>query len=185
MGRTDPCAGSAVPVRRRRRRTSAPFARIACIGALLISPAPVAAQHANDRALPEEWRYIGGDAGHTRSTPLRQIDRSNFGDLEIEWIWQDASFGTTPPRSTPVYAGGKLFTVAGARRHVVAIDPASGETLWSFREPNTFRWEYSMRAPWGKGVAYAELDGRGVVYIVTPAFFLHALDAKTGRPLEE
>ena len=42
-----------------------------------------------------------------------------------------------------------------------------------------------MRAPWGKGVAYAELDGRGVVYIVTPAFFLHALDAETGRPLEE
>ena len=42
-----------------------------------------------------------------------------------------------------------------------------------------------MRAPWGKGVAYAELDGRGVVYIVTPAFFLHALDAETGQPLEE
>ena len=185
MGRTDPRAGPAVPVRRRRRSASAPFARIACIGALLTTSAPVAAQHANDRALPEEWRYIGGDAGHTRSTPLRQIDRSNFGDLEIEWTWQDASFGTTPPRSTPVYAGGKLFTVAGARRHVVAIDPASGETLWSFREPNTFRWEYSMRAPWGKGVAYAELDGRGVVYIVTPAFFLHALDAETGRPLEE
>ena len=172
-------------MRCRRWSAGAPLARIACIGALLAAPAPVAAQHANDRALPEEWRYIGGDAGHTRSTPLRQIDRSNFGDLEIEWTWRDASFGTTPPRSTPVYAGGKLFTVAGARRHVVAIDPASGETLWSFREPNTFRWEYSMRAPWGKGVAYAELDGRGVVYIVTPAFFLHALDAETGRPLED
>ena len=186
MGKTDPSAGPAVPVRRRGRGASTPFALIACIGALLTASAPgTAQQHANDRTLPEEWRYIGGDAGHTRSTPLRQIDRSNFGDLEIEWIWRDASFGTTPPRSTPVYAGGKLFTVAGARRHVVAIDPASGETLWSFREPNTFRWEYSMRAPWGKGVAYAELDGRGVVYIVTPAFFLHALDAETGQPLED
>jgi quinoprotein glucose dehydrogenase len=33
-------------------------------------------------------------------------------------------------------------------------------------------------------VAYAEIDGRGVIYITTPGFFLWALDAKTGRPLE-
>jgi len=142
------------------------------------------AQHPNERSQPREWRYIGGDAGHTRSTPLNQITAANFEELEIEWSWSDASFGSTPPRSTPIYAGGKLYTVAGARRHVVAIDPRTGETLWSFREPNTFRWEYSMRAPWGKGVAYAEIDGRGVVYVVTPAFFLYALDAETGKPLQ-
>ena len=41
-----------------------------------------------------------------------------------------------------------------------------------------------MRQGYGKGVAYAEVDGRGVIYIISPAFFLHALDAKTGRPLE-
>ena len=41
-----------------------------------------------------------------------------------------------------------------------------------------------MRKNYGKGVAYAEVDGRGVIYIVTPGFFLHALDAKTGQPLE-
>ena len=156
------------------------------LGVLLAAPVPGAAQHVNDRPGTEsgEWRYIGGDAGHTRSTLLNQIDASNFSDLQVEWIWSHASFGATPPRSTPIYAGGKLFTVAGPRRHVVALDPATGETLWTFREPNTFRWEYSMRASWGKGIAYAEVDGRGVVYITTPAFFLYALDADTGRPLE-
>jgi quinoprotein glucose dehydrogenase len=41
-----------------------------------------------------------------------------------------------------------------------------------------------MRAPYGKGVAYHEIDGRGVVYIATPGFFLVALDADTGRPLQ-
>ena len=40
-----------------------------------------------------------------------------------------------------------------------------------------------MRASHGKGVAYAEIDGKGVVYVTTPAFFLHALDAETGKPL--
>ena len=41
-----------------------------------------------------------------------------------------------------------------------------------------------MRQGYGKGIAYGEIDGRGVVYITTPGFFLHALDADTGRPLE-
>ena len=41
-----------------------------------------------------------------------------------------------------------------------------------------------MRKGYGKGIAYGEIDGRGVVFITTPGFFLHALDAKTGRPLE-
>ena len=74
--------------------------------------------------------------------------------------------------------------MAGNRRHVVALDPATGELLWSFREPNTYRYEYSMRKGYGKGVAYTEIDGRGVVFITSPGFFLHALDADTGLPLE-
>jgi quinoprotein glucose dehydrogenase len=81
---------------------------------------------------------------------------------------------------------GKLLTVAGADRHLISLDPATGQKLWDFVEPpTTFRREYSMRAPYGKGVAYANVEGRGeVVYISTPGFFLWAVDANTGRPLE-
>ena len=88
------------------------------------------------------------------------------------------------PGRPPAIVEGKLITVTGERRHVIALDPATGELRWSFTEPNTFRHEYSMRKGYGKGVAYAKIDGRGVVYITTPGFFLHALDAETGRPLE-
>ena len=87
-------------------------------------------------------------------------------------------------KSTPTYIDGILYTVAGERRTVVALDPETGETLWTYREPNTTRWERSMRKNYGKGVAYGEIDGRGVIYYVSPGFFLHALDAKTGLPLE-
>jgi quinoprotein glucose dehydrogenase len=134
-----------------------------------------------------EWRYIGGDAGHTRYSPLDQINAQNFESLEVAWLWRGDNYAAYPEptsRSTPVYADGVLYTVAGARRQVIAMDPATGETLWTFREPHTTRFERSMRASYGKGIAYAELDGRGVVYISTPGFFLWALDAKTGRPLE-
>ena len=131
-----------------------------------------------------EWRYHSADAWGTRYSPLDQIDASNFEDLEVLWEWDASSFGSSTNRATPSLIDGKLITVTGYRRHVVALDPASGELLWSFTEPNTHRWEYSMRAGYGKGIAYAEGDGRGVVYITSPGFFLHALDAETGRPLE-
>lgn len=130
------------------------------------------------------WGYLGGDAAHTRYSPADEINLENFKDLEESWVWDGASFGAASGRSTPSYINGKLYTVAGPRRYVVALDPATGELLWSFGEPKTPRYEYSMRADYGKGVAYAEVDGRGVIYISSPAFFLAALDAETGQPIE-
>ena len=135
-----------------------------------------------------EWRYLGGDAGHTRSAPaLNQINASNFSDLQVAWIWRGDNYGSGVEytvRSTPVFVDGVLYTVAGQRRQVVAIDGATGETLWTFREPETMRYLRSPRADFGKGLAYAEVDGRGVIYITSPAYFLWALDARTGRPLD-
>lgn len=134
------------------------------------------------------WKFLGGDAGHTRAAPhLNQINAENFADLEVAWIWRGDNFGPGVEytfRSTPIYVDGILYTVAGQRRQVVAIDAATGETLWSFREPETMRYLRSPRTDFGKGVAYGEVDGRGVIYITSPAFFLWALDAKTGRPLQ-
>jgi quinoprotein glucose dehydrogenase len=131
-----------------------------------------------------QWQYLGGDSAHTRYSPADQINADNFEELEEAWVWDGASFSAASGRSTPSYVNGRLYTVAGPRRHVVAIDAASGETVWSYREPHTRRWEYSMRQDYGKGVAYHEVDGRGVIYIISPAFFLTALDAETGLPLE-
>jgi glucose dehydrogenase len=135
-----------------------------------------------------EWRYLGGDAANTRSAPmLTQINASNFSDLEVAWTWRGNNFGAGieyTARATPVFVDGALYTVSGQRRTIVSIDAATGETLWTFREPETMRYLRSPRTDFGKGVAYAEVDGRGVVYVTSPAFFLWALDAKTGRPLE-
>lgn len=131
-----------------------------------------------------EWYTLGGDYAHTRYTPANEITAENFDELEVVWEWDGSSFNEQSGRATPTYVDGKLFTVAGARRNVVAIDPKTGETLWSYRLPNTGRWEYSMRASYGKGIAYSRINGKGVVYISTPGFFLVALDAETGAPLE-
>ncbi len=137
-----------------------------------------------------EWPNITGGFNGARYSPLDQINASNFNNLKIAWEWRGAKDvgidlgGPVNARSLPIYVDGMLITTSGPRRTVVALDPSSGKTLWSFQEPTTARLEYSMRANHGKGVAYARVNGRGVVFITTPAFFLHALDAKTGRPLE-
>jgi quinoprotein glucose dehydrogenase len=134
-----------------------------------------------------DWRYIGGDAAHTRHSPFDQITAANFESLEVAWTWRGDNFGPAVDyifRSTPIYVDGLLYTVAGQRRTVAAIDPATGETIWTFREPHTTRYDRGMRNNYGKGVAYGEVNGRGVIYYTSPAFFLHALDAKTGRHIE-
>jgi quinoprotein glucose dehydrogenase len=152
------------------------------IVSLFILPTAAAAQDSGG------WAYWGGDAASTRYAPLDLITAANFGDLEVAWIWYATNFSPNDDamlRATPIYAEGKLFSVAGSRRTVVAIDPATGETLWTFREPETKRWKDSMRKDYGKGVAYDIVNGRGRIYVVSPAFFLHALDAQTGRLIPE
>jgi len=134
-----------------------------------------------------EWRYIGGDAQHTRFSPLDQITADNVATLEVAWTWRGDNFGPTADpilRSTPLYVDGLLYTVAGERRSVAAIDPETGETIWTYREPHTTRWLRGMRNNYGKGVAFAEVAGRAVIFYTSPAFFLHAIDAKSGEHLE-
>ncbi|MEX2572432.1 MAG: hypothetical protein WD737_14125 [Gemmatimonadota bacterium] len=160
-----------------------------CLPMALLLPIVLASPaEAQDRGSPPgEWHFQSGDAWGTRYSPANQINGSNFEDLEVAWTWRGDNFGPQPDgvsRSTPSYINGTLYTLAGYRRTVAAIDPATGETLWTHREPHTTRWDRSMRANYGKGVAYNEVDGRGVIYYISPSFFLHALDAKTGQPLE-
>src|SRR5688572_22279059 len=110
------------------------------LSALLAIPSVVFSQLAGvERG---EWRYLGGDAGHTRSSRLNQINASNFSKLEVAWIYRGDNFGPGiefTARATPVYANGVLYTVMGQRRQVIAIDPDTGETRWVFREPDTMR----------------------------------------------
>lgn len=137
-----------------------------------------------------DWPAITGGDTSTRYSPLGQITAENFSNLKVAWEWNGSDLppgtelGDVNGRGLPIYVDGMLITVSGPRRTVVSLDPATGKTLWSFQEPLTPRHEYSMRSNHGKGVAYTKINGRGVVLVTTPGFFLHALDAKTGKPIE-
>jgi glucose dehydrogenase len=136
-----------------------------------------------------EWPLITGGNSATRYAPIDQINANNFNTLKVAWEWR----GEVPPgvelgdinaRGLPIYVDNLLYTTSGPRRTVVALDPVTGKTVWTFQEPETPRHAYSMRSNHGKGVAYTRINGRGVILVTTPGFFLHALDAKTGQPIE-
>ncbi len=134
-----------------------------------------------------EWRYYGGDAGSTKYSPLDQINKDNVKDLRIAWRWKTENFGARPDYNyevTPLMVGGVLFATAGSRRDVVAIDGATGETLWMFRFDEGVRGQKApIRPAAGRGVAFWT-DGREErILHVTPGYHLIALDAKTGRPV--
>ncbi len=132
---------------------------------------------------PGEWRYWGGDAWSTRYSALDQINASNFNSLQVAWQWNAGAFGSDEYyRTTPLYANGRLFTVATTRRIATAIDPDNGETLWMWRLDEGIRWQKAPRQFAGRGLSYWT-DGREErVLVVTPGYHLASLDAKTGVP---
>jgi glucose dehydrogenase len=134
-----------------------------------------------------EWRSYGGDIGHTRYSPLDQIDASNFSKLELAWRFKTDNLGPRPEyqyESTPLMAKGVLYSTAGSRRAVVALDAATGEMLWMHSENEGARGAAAPRQLSGRGLAYWS-DGRDddrILY-VTPGYRLLALNAKTGVPI--
>ncbi|HET8771239.1 MAG TPA: PQQ-binding-like beta-propeller repeat protein [Gemmatimonadaceae bacterium] len=192
--------GAAMP-----RNAALPLGAAALLGAaLLLYPMPAAAQSpAPNQArplsapggkapvmdplvrgnAPGEWRYWGADAWSTRYSPLDQINAENFNSLEVAWEWNAGTFGPDEYyRTTPLYANGRLFTVATTRRSTMAIDPETGETLWMWRLDEGIRWQKAPRQFAGRGLSYWTDGTQERVLVVTPGYHLASLDAKTGLP---
>lgn len=132
------------------------------------------------------WRNFGGELGAQRYSPLEQINASNAGNLEVVWHWDAGNFGPRPEMrnvSMPIMHEGKIFMGAGATRNVVAIDGATGQTLWMWRPDEGERYLQAARKDSGKGVSYwLGADGRRRVITVTPGYYLVSLNAETGLP---
>ncbi|MEZ5292966.1 MAG: PQQ-binding-like beta-propeller repeat protein [Vicinamibacterales bacterium] len=171
-------------------RTSRNWLPHALAGVLAVIVAIAVAGLPGDARQQGDWPGITGGDTSTRYSPLDQITASNFANLKVAWEWDGkdlppgVELGEINARGLPIYVEGMLVTVSGPRRTVVAMDAATGKTLWHFQEPLTPRHEYSMRSNHGKGVAYTKINGKGAIIVVTPGFFLHALDLKTGKPIE-
>ena len=134
-----------------------------------------------------EWTHYTADVRGSKYSPLAQITAANFNKLEVAWRFKTDNLGPRPEyklEGTPLMIGGVLYTTAGTRRSVIALDAKTGELIWSYglREGN--RASNAPRQLSGRGVSYWT-DGRGddrVIY-VTPGYRMIALNAHTGAPI--
>ena len=118
----------------RRVRRGWPFSAVSAflfVGALTLgaqsSPAPASS----------EWRSYAGDLRNHHYSPLGQITAENFSSLEVAWRFKTDSLGPRPEyklEGTPLMVNGVLYTTAGTRRSVVALDAATGELRWVHAE---------------------------------------------------
>ena len=149
--------------------------------ALALAASALRAQHGAGNG---EWRSYAGDNGSTRYAPLDQITRDNVKDLQVAWSWKFDNFGGGTSETTPLMANGVLYFTVGPRRNVVAVNPGTGETLWTWRTDEGERFEKAPRKV-GRGVAYWTDGTNARIITVTPGFQLFALDARTGVPVRD
>src|SRR5262245_5897897 len=154
--------------------------------------APRAAGQAGTTGFPStkngEWTHYTADARGSKYSPLDQINASNFGKLEVAWRFKTDNLGTRPEyklEGTPLMIKGVVYTTAGTRRSVVALDAKTGELLWVYSMREGTRAAIAPRQLSGRGVAFWT-DGKGDdrVVFVTTGYRLVALNAKTGVPVQ-
>src|SRR5580765_5303929 len=131
-----------------------------------------------------EWPSNAADIRGTRYSPLDQINASNFNQLQVAWRFKTDAFGPYPEwklEGTPLMVKGVLYTTAGTRRSVIALDAKTGELIWSHSLREGKRAAVAPRQLSGRGLSYWT-DGRGderIVYVTT-GYRLVELHAKDG-----
>src|SRR5262249_19826224 len=131
-----------------------------------------------------DWTHYTADVRGAKYMPLDQVNATNFNSLEVAWGFKTDNLGTRPEvklEGTPLAIRGVLYTTAGTRRSVIALDGRTGELIWShsYREGN--RAAIAPRQLSGRGVSYWT-DGKGderILYVTT-GYRLGALHAKNG-----
>ncbi len=158
------------------------------------------------QAAEGDWPTYGHDAGGARFSPLAQITPANVAQLKPAWTFhmrpeaapatvqpegeaaaaQRQAEGAGPARpgarfsgseTTPIMVDGLLY-ISTPYRAVVALEPETGKTVWSYDVPGPGQ-------PSLRGVEYWPGDGAAPAQILfgTRDGRLIALDAKTGAPI--
>jgi len=180
--------GTFLPMRNPTILHSLPFWLLA--GVVALSPGRAAAQTAPDAG----WPTYGNDAGGTRYSTAKQIDRSNVGQLQVAWTYRTGALPYDEDldkkaafEATPILVDGTLY-LSTPYDHVIALNATTGAKLWEF--------DPKLEHPYG----FSEVTSRGVsawrdpaalkagkvcelrIFIGTLDARLIALDGKTGKP---
>ncbi len=121
----------------------------------------------------DDWPAYGGGPENRRYSPLKQIDRSNVGRLEVAWKY-DTADGAEAVETQPIVVDGVLYGVT-PRHKIIALDAATGKQLWRFDSG------MEGRGP-NRGVTYWA-GGNDKRIFAAIRSYVYALNALTGVPI--
>src|SRR5476651_2829681 len=144
--------------------------RLSSVAAIAIAPFLFASQSGAQTApygqpstAKGDWPMYFADPSGSRYSPQDQINASNFNKLEVAWHFKTDALGAKPEyklEGTPIEVNGTVYTTAGSRRDVVALDARTGELKWVYSLNEGVRAANSPRQLSGRGVSYWT-DGKG------------------------
>jgi len=106
----------------------------------------------------KEWAAPAGDWASTRYSTLSKITTANVKQLGGAWVVE------TPDRAeaTPMVKDGRMFVVTTAGV-IMALDPTTGATLWTFKPETPFSGKRGIGI--GEGLLFAGLRNSNVMAV--------------------
>jgi PQQ-dependent dehydrogenase (methanol/ethanol family) len=153
-----------------------------CVAAALLAvlATPAFAQVADFRPVtdavlanpdPADWLMLNRTFDQQRFSPLKEINKSNVGQLRMAWA-RGLANGTQ--ESVPiVYRGIMYLYVPGAS--IQAVNATNGDLIWEYQRD--YPRGITPQAARSKSIGIYE----DMIYFAAPDGFLLALDAKTGK----
>jgi quinoprotein glucose dehydrogenase len=151
-------------------------------------------QVATAQSAPDSgWPNYGNDAGGTRYSAARQIDRTNVAQLQVAWTFrtgamlqQTEMIRKAAFEATPILVENKLF-LSTPYNHVIALNPHGGQKLWEYDPQVDLSHDYSEVSSrgvsaWHDPKAKPGQPCRLRIFIGTLDGRLIALDGETGKP---
>ncbi|MBE7502909.1 MAG: PQQ-binding-like beta-propeller repeat protein [Verrucomicrobiales bacterium] len=130
-----------------------------------------------------DWPTYHGDPAGTQYSPLTQINQENVSQLEVAWTYQASDARTnnlSQIQCNPLVIDGVLYGTS-PRLKLFALEARTGRELWRF-DPFA-QADHADAAGVNRGVVFWQ-DGPDRRILFTASHYLHAVDARTGRPIE-
>jgi glucose dehydrogenase len=121
------------------------------------------------------WEFAGGDAGDMHYSSLKQINAGNVKNLKLAWKFDSGdAYPGSGIEANPIVVNGTLYTTT-PKLHVIALDSATGQELWTFDPLHGGRASHKNR-----GLTYWTDGGQARIFYQVEHDLL-AIDANTGK----
>jgi quinoprotein glucose dehydrogenase len=167
----------------------------ACVWSLLLTtPQQVSAQMDGASVADTGWRNYGNDAGGTRYSPAKQINRDNVARLKVAWTYRTGALDQVEDdlkehaafEATPILVDARLY-LSTPFDHVIALEPETGKKIWEYDPKLDASHGFSEST--SRGVSAWKDSAAKVGHVCRLRIFIGTLDARlivldgdTGKP---